>query len=283
MQEQGHIEARSEAGDREADAAGLKKRWVNARRASIAAGVVLAVFLSVVLLFAWSLSRAAPSWWLQIRSTSPMVVERAERMEHTTASVISRVRPSASDRGPAEPYRSDPWIVEFDDHEVSAWLAARLPRWIEEQGDLPEWPSEFSEVQVRFEPRMVRLGVRYSEGEGGAVVSADLKPEVRDDGSVWVRTTGVRVGRLPLPPQIVINHARDRAERLVPEEFVEGGPAAAFFERLLGRDAVAAEPVLRLPDRRRVRLLGIRLSHGKAELLLRTESPEAAMTSSETP
>lgn len=232
--------------------------------------------LSLLTAAGWVLAGTAPRWWRQFGPESGAVARAALRFENTATSALSRVRPRAQGLGHEEGYRSDPWVLELRDDEVSAWLTARLPAWLNEHEDLPEWPDAFSQMQVHFEPGILRLGVRYSDDRSRAVMSAALRPGVRPDGSVWLAPAGVSLGRLPLPQGLVIDHAKRHADSVVPRGLASEPELLGFFDAISGRIAAAEEPVIVLPDGRQVRVLDVRLSRGRIEVLCQTEARGAA-------
>ncbi|MEM7623170.1 MAG: hypothetical protein AAF235_08185, partial [Planctomycetota bacterium] len=100
---------------------------------------------------------------------------------------------------------------------------------------------------------------------GSGLLSATFEPTVHGDGSVWVRTAWVHLGRLPLPADWVLS-------RTPPEPVARLDAAAELLRVLAGTTPAAEDPVIALPDGRRVRLLAISVKRGVIELTCRTES-----------
>jgi hypothetical protein len=167
----------------------------------------------------YALSRREPEWWYRPDAGTPLA---AERVENQVVSELSLARP-AQETGP---YRSGGWTLEVTQAEANAWLATRLRLWVENRGG--RWPAQVEGVSVAFRPGRVLLGVKLGEGYGGRVVSGAASPEVREDGSVWLRVEGVSLGGLPVPANVVL-------ERLRPLVRGSGGEMIAAFE---GRSAL---------------------------------------------
>lgn len=262
--------------------------WIRARRALTAFGLLLAGLVTVLGVMGWSLARTSPGWWRHWGIARERTVERASVIENAMATQLFVVRPGAADWAEGEgPWRSEPWRVSLTDDDASAWLSGRLPAWLAAETDLPTWPEELSDLQIRFEPGRARLGVRLGEAAEARVVTATLEPVVEDDGSLWVKTTWVHVGRLPLPASWVLERGRSEAESLISEELPDEALVMAAirhgFAMLAGSAAASSDPVLELGDRRRVRLLDVRIGDGWAELTLQTERREDAAAVATTP
>jgi hypothetical protein len=246
-----------------------------ARPAIVAGAVVLVGLIAVGVLSARSLTRAAPSWW---QNTAPSTdrADRARDLENAAVSQLYLARkPSADAPAPGLSWQSEPWSVSLRDTDVTAWLTSRLPRWLEGQRGMPEWPDELSQFQVRFDDNAVRVGVRVQSPPGDPnartrYVSATFIPEIDDRGSLWLRTTWAHMGRLPVPASWIIG---DRADAgLIPANLLQHPDAAAFLNVARADAPLAVDPVATLEDRRRVRLLNLRIRDGRLELTMRTES-----------
>ena len=243
-----------------------KRIWINRLRTwAVVPGVITAAAISVLALAGWTLSRAAPTWWRQINRADASITERAELIEQDAANRLYRIRPAAPGAPADEAYRSSEWSVALSDDDASAWLTSRLPKWLAGQEDLPTWPSDFSQLQVRFEGGLVRVGIRHS-GEGDPrVYSAAFTPRIDDDGAIWLDTDSVKIGRLPVPSGWIIADARAR----LADEGDETN--AGFFAILAGDAPVAHNPVIRLDEARQVRLMDLAVRDGKLVLTCRTE------------
>ncbi len=239
----------------------------------IAAGLTIAVVITLAGLIAASLSRAAPSWWRVYRPT-PALRDHAADFENAVVSQLYRRRdddPGWLRSGRGGPWRSAPWSVFIRDEDASAWLTTRLPEWINGQDGLA-WPISLSQPQVAFRGGVVRLGVLIRTDRGSRILTAAVKPEIHDDGSLWLRSRRIHIGRLPVPAAFILARAERRLGEVLPDDIAEDPFSRKFIEILRGRAPLAREPVMRLDDGRAVRLLGLRVLDGRIELDCRTES-----------
>jgi hypothetical protein len=242
------------------------------RRIAIAVGLSLAVAITACLLFASSLARTAPSWWRRYTLDDDLR-SHATRVENAAVSQLTRARPADPAWSPAqdgEPWRSERWSIAIREEDANAWLTGRLRNWIAGDDALDVWPEGLDQPQVRFENGAMRLGAKLTFQKGERVVSAAIRPEFREDGSLWVRTDWVHIGRLPLPAGPMLAHAnstiRDELPEGIGESVSEDAEAAGFFEMLRGDAPLSMNPTLRLDDGRAVRLLDLRLKEGRIEI-----------------
>lgn len=227
------------------------------------AGVLVGAI--VVLLAGWAvlmvlLSRAgtAPAWWPGLDPTEPSVVAEAEKLERAFANQVSMVRAETGGQG------AD-WKVRVGAASANAWLAVRLRAWVEGEG--VDWPAGVEQVRVGFDGERVSIGMRV---EGGGVVWARVTPEVRADGSVWLRAHGAWVGRQRVPWFWALDGMERELARHAPE-------AAGTLRSVLAGDMpLMVEPVVRLPDGRRVRIVELRAGAEGVGLAMRTEWGAAA-------
>lgn len=217
--------------------------------------IVLCVAAWAVAMVALNRAGAEPGWWPGLDPGSPGVIAEAEKLERAFANQVSMMRdPTDGADGSAD------WRVRIGADSANAWLAVRLRAWVESEG--VAWPEDVRQVRAGFDGERVALGIRTARG---GVVWAEVTPEVRRDGSVWLRAHGARVGRLPVP----WSWAMDGLER----ELAVYAPEAAGTLRsvLAGREPLMIDPVVRLPDGRRVRIVELRGVGDGVGLAMRTE------------
>jgi hypothetical protein len=256
---------------------GLRRRT---RFALLAAATLGAGAIALAFAVSATLTRAAPSWW--INPTADAATEaRATALENAAVSQLYLARDAAKNPTPEDArWSSEPWSVALDETDVNAWLAARLPKWVEGQPGMPAWPETMSQLQIRLESGAIRAGVRVETETGNAprnarnadyrFITASFVPVVDADGSLWLTASWVHMGRLPVPAAWVIGDAGASNGILPPE--LTGRPEAALFVGIAqGEAPFATTPVLALENNRRVRLLGIRVRDGRLELTMRTE------------
>ncbi len=203
-----------------------------------------------------------PGWWPGLDPTAPATVEAADKLERAFMSQTSRVREPGEDGG------AD-WAVRVSEESTNAWLAVRLRDWAIDAGAL--WPEQVEGVRIGFEHGRVMLGVRVTHDSGASVLWLDCTPEIGEDGSLWIRLHGARVGSLRVPRAWVIGQLEQQLRAYASDAAVEGPPLA---DVLSGRAPVTSEPTVHLPDGRDVRVMAIGVDEERDGIVLsfRTES-----------
>ena len=176
-----------------------------------------------------SLALRTPAWWSPIPRSDPAAAERGAQVEQALVSEFTRVRADAPE-----------WSIRIEQRDANAWLATRLPAWLESRG-LPQ----AGPVQALMGPGWMRVGVALPQ----AIVWWQASPVAQEGG--W-RLEGLRMGagRLPLP-----------------------GFSAAT---LPGLDRARLDGPIRLADGRQVRVLDLEVLPGEVRLRLRTEPAQAS-------
>ncbi|MEQ8768938.1 MAG: hypothetical protein RIB60_00360 [Phycisphaerales bacterium] len=250
---------------------------------SVVAAMVVVVVLIVTVLAVSSRMSAKPSWWQPVASTNPRVVENATQLENAIFTQLHlRREAERTQTKTGEVLMSADWWVRLSADSANAWLAVRLPKWVAGQmfhaldeeanpEELDVWPEDLTEVQVSFQHPHILVGARVDRGGHGRYFSATLRPELRDDGTLWMVAEQVHVGRLTVPAGWVLSEAERRADDVVPEAFRGLPEAEAFFQIFAGERPFADEPQIRLGDGRRVRLLAVRSTAAGLEVKCRTE------------
>ncbi|MBX3364495.1 MAG: hypothetical protein KF866_07000 [Phycisphaeraceae bacterium] len=241
------------------------------RRWCLALALVIAFFGGILLVAAWMMIRQSPGWWRQIDPADPAVVRAAEEIENDLVNEFHRAdRPA--DAATDARWASEPWALALSAPGANAWLNTRLRPWLENQYDDFSWPEDLLEIQVDFDAGRIVIGLRIRRGrEESQVLAARFVPRIPDDGSLWVQVERVYLGRLPMPADWVLGDADQRLSRLLDDAVDDPGELAALTAALAGRSALLDEPVVRLGDGRRVRVLSIRADRGLLEIICRTE------------
>lgn len=246
-------------------------RWRRARRGLVVCTLLLIAGLTVALLAAGAMMQKSPPWWRRVDAQNIQTVQSAQQVENGLTTLFHMERAGRPD--PAHPGRriSDEWRFAVRAVDANAWLNTRLPAWLTRREDLSAWPEEVRQIQVEFRDGRISVGVELHAAGVVRVLSADVRPEVRPDGSLWLPAEAVRVGRLPLPTALVLRGARREADAMVPVSIRQTADSDLLWRAFLGDAAVATVPTVRLPDGRRVRILGLRAQHGVLEVRCRTE------------
>ncbi len=227
-----------------------------------------ALLLVAVLSYAHDLTRRIPEWWAGEITIDP---DAAQQVENGLVAHISAVRPVAAGLGAGEPWHSEPWSVSLREDDANSWLNARLPAWLLNKKSPIHWPREVASLRVRFEDGQIRLGAEVLDGTERVIAGVTLAPEMRPDGSLWLRSSGVNVGALPAPGWAV-GLTRLAFAGHIPAEVRDLPETRAFFGSLSGDNAIFQNALARIDGGRRVRLLAIAPRQGRLDLTFRTEA-----------
>jgi hypothetical protein len=210
-------------------------------RSFIWATLVLIVLVCAMVLSAVSLVNRTPTWWRPMDVSDSRVRDLAEQVERAVVSTVHRHRPL-----------DEPWTVAVSVEQANAWLNIKLPQWIANRS--AQWPERIEELQMHFsEDATLSLGARIRGNDTSRVVVATIRPEVAQDGSLWLPMDAAQAGRLDLPRDWTVDQLRE----WIPEEVSERVPTDQLLDALGALAPMFHEPVLKLDDGRRVRLLAM--------------------------
>lgn len=239
------------------------------RRLAVVIGSIAAfcVALMLLLVYAHNLTRRAPRWWNPTLVVDPALGEAIEMglMRH-----LSAIRQPDPTLKPGEPWRSEAWSVSLTEEDANAWLNSRLPKWMMNRGKPVPWPVEIASLQAKFEDGTVRLGVQILDNTESVIAGVSIAPEIREDGSLWLRSSGLDIGSLPAPAW-AIGTARSAYSDSIPEAIRQLPETEAFFGALAGSNAIFPNATIKLDGGRRVRVLSITSKNGRVDLKFRTE------------
>lgn len=216
--------------------------------------LVLIAIGTVLLIAGWLLSRRAPSWWVAPDPRDPALVARAESVERFVSNELSRPRDDGA-----------PWRIAIPEEAATAWINARLPRWLANRG--VDWPLEGVPIVVRFRADgSLILGADTSEGaDATRVIGARAAPSLSDAGPS-LRLTEVSLGSLTLPPSFAASTIR----RAIPAD----SDARAIVRALLDGGPLTDDASVRVDESRRVMIIGLSIEDGRATLTCVTGAPE---------
>lgn len=241
------------------------------RRALVALGLLATAFACFLSLVALALAKERPAWWRTVRRDDPATRAAADEVENGIVNLLFS-REHSPEPGEASP----PWRVALSAGDANAWLNAKMPLWIEAEFEHPvDWPEDLREVQVDFRGAVIRIGIRVAEKD--QVFWAAIEPSIDDQGRLWLPARWAYLGRLPVPVPLVMDRVRRNPEAFVPDDFRDLPQTEALFRIFAGEVPAFDEPVVKLSDGRRVRLLGLTaLDDGRLILTCRTERPSRA-------
>lgn len=241
----------------------------------VAALLVIAAVTAGAVALCMALMHGPPSWWRAVDAQSPQTLARAKLVEDNLTTALSAVR-----QGATAEQRMRPWSMALSPDDANAWLNARLPQWLAQQNAVKDWPQEVRQVQAHFDGARIVIGAHISRGgpKGEYFAAASIAPEVRADGSLWLPASSLSVGRLPIPTRLAIGSGGEpgpvlSAEERIPAQLQSLPQTRQVLSVLAGSRAALINPVLKLPDGRRIRLLGIDTRDGKLVVTVRTEEP----------
>lgn len=141
------------------------------------------------------------------------------------------------------------WAIRVRAADANAWLALRLPQWLEHDREL-SWPKDVNLAQVQFDaPDRLTLGVERKRLIWSATVRVVLT-----EGRLTLEPVGAGVGRLWVPWSV----------------------AFAFDDSAIGVSAFVpelahpVEAIMPLHDGRRVKLVDFEFDDGEARFRFET-------------
>lgn len=224
---------------------------------SIAISVVCVALIGLgAFAYVSSLARATPSWWAQTMPAD----ERARLAKQTENSVITLVHRPQGER----------WSLEIDESAVNAWIAEKLPAWLNHGEGADTWPPEITELRMIFGDDRLLLAARIHDPSTDTtrVVGATLAPRITDTGQLWIPARRVHIGALDLPGGSLI--ARTADSDVLPAQLRERPTVPLLLQALAGDRPALESAELRLGDGRRVRVESMTLEDGRATLVCQT-------------
>lgn len=276
---------------------------VSWRKAAAITGVGVVAVVSIVIALAFWLSRKPPTWWSDRSLDTPAMHQAAVDLENGLTTLLSRGGPgrpattpglrtaTATATEPATaaaresiaplatpvPSLNTPqrWRMGIKAEDANAWLNLRLPKWLANQDESFTWPEEVRELQVDFRDQRLFVGARLVGGGRERVVSAQIAPEFHADGSLWMPAEWVMIGKLGVPASWLLSGEGDTLQDVqeeVPDDLRELPQTQGVLGAFAGRHAVMTNPVVRLGDGRRVRLLSLEAKDGTLIIECQTET-----------
>lgn len=219
---------------------------------SISVVTVLSIGL-VASLYAAHLSRSTPAWW---DVTAPDD-SRAVLARSTENNVIASMH---------QP-QGQSWTLTLDQPAVNAWIAERLPRWVNHGEGEDAWPQEITDLRMIFGDGDILIAAQIT-GDRPRIVGATLSPRLTESGELWLPASWIHVGSLELPGAAVLARAADT--EIVPASLREMPVFSQLVGALAGDQPVLDTAEIRLGDGRRVRIREIHVQQGQATIRCET-------------
>ncbi len=205
------------------------------------AACVLVVLIGALLISAISGFDDTPQWWGEVdrvRHDDPNVIERAERVENAITTQLTTLRDA-----------DDPsWAVAVDQDQANAWLAARLIDTIVTHQGEDAWPREIERILVGIEADQCTIGARVKSAAGTSILSARVGFSIDSNGDLWATISSLHVGSTRIPMGLL---SMGSSESISSKLRI--GPAK-----------------IEIGDGRVAKLLAVRMSGGRMELMMET-------------
>ncbi|MCA9277991.1 MAG: hypothetical protein H6815_04295 [Phycisphaeraceae bacterium] len=274
----------------DADTFPIRKRHV------VGVSVTACLLMIVGLGFAlrW-LSLQPPDWWRSVDPTKPATIDAANRLQNaliTEAHRVDRPIDEEADIVQQGGYQTQPWRIALNAELANAWLSVELPKWLDSEAHVT-LPTDVSEIQAEFRGGVIMLGVSRASGRNKKFYWLTLRPELDENGSLWMRAERTVAGQLPVPRSMVIDAAFRAAEANgenlnSPAASAEldldtdiDSPITVIASILAGKRPMLHNAVVRLEDGRMIRLQNIRANNGKLEITCITERASNRVASEE--
>ncbi|MGD9688473.1 MAG: hypothetical protein AB7K52_04095 [Phycisphaerales bacterium] len=244
----------------------LEFRRREARIVRVVALLVLALVIAGT--GAYVISAADPPWWSRVAGAQddPDSRRLATMLENMVVTELSRIRPPS----PSSPALSEPWAMRIRSRELNAWLAAKLPAWIDGRGPAAasrHAPAErVRDFHLVIREDSITFGARVGNGSG-RVAWITCSPVLRDH-ALWLDAPRAGLGRLPVPLRLLlptesggalVSLAEDARAGAEPADASPTSPPSGLRLALLDAAPALRDPSIRLADGRRVHLIGLQL------------------------
>ena len=234
--------------------------------------LVLRVFLLTILLagagfiaLLW-FSQQPPEWYDPSAAHAPEMAQRADDVEFGMAEAFHRIR-----------MNDEPWMLALDEGDANAWLAHRLPEWIE-HGDL-DWPKDLGTPQLHFAEDGMHVAIPAVIDGRQQLAIARLQPRIvngelqLDPQSLGLGRVGVPVGSmeqlLDAAKSLGIGQAGQMSALLGREQEL----VARIIQELSGGGPGGNGASVELSDGRLIELLDLSFQNGRSVMTNRTLAP----------
>jgi hypothetical protein len=220
------------------------------------ATLVLLLIIIVAAVVLWRLSWIAPSWYEPPAASDTHSAALADKVETRVLEEAQKIRPTPADR----------WTIRVRQEQINAWLCFKLRKWIEyDRGG--SWPPELGTPQVRIEADglSIALPIARDATSSSRTLVARIKPRIINS-ALALELDRVALGRISLPGEPLANLLQTLSDAA--PQAKEDPTLTSVLDLLAQRTQI--DPVIKLSDGRRVRLLDLRLGDGFIDLTAQT-------------
>ncbi len=209
---------------------------------------------------AWRLSWQKPAWYAPPNPTDARIVTLADDTEYRLLEQTQKIRDA-----------EETWTFHITQAQINAWLAARLPRWIEHDANM-QWPQQIGTPQVLIERDGLRVAVPVTMGAipgsqaspptQTRTVVATIAPAVAADGRLSLKLSSIALGKVWIPGA-PLTRLVDAVREASPE-FLDHPQVQETIAVLAGQQTLPAE--YRLADGRHIRVKDVRMVDDAIEI-----------------
>jgi hypothetical protein len=204
----------------------------------------------------WRMTYLKPTWYTPPAADDRAAASLADRAEYRLVEEVQKVRPQQEEQ----------WTLRVRESQINAWLATRLQAWLEHEQN-GAWPAQLGTPQVHIQSTGISMAIPLlnATGKVSRIVVARMSPEM-SDGALMLHIDRLALGRVILPGEPLTNLMRLLGQA-APQTSSEPQMLKAL-DILAGKRSI--NPIFKLADSRRVRLLNFHLDEGMVDFTART-------------
>ncbi|MFI4854722.1 MAG: hypothetical protein ACIAQF_07055 [Phycisphaerales bacterium JB065] len=219
------------------------------------AALAMVAILTLMIGVGWWLATHPPHWWQETDAKSAQVRQTSRAVENWAVSTMTRAHPDG-----------EPWAVTLTEEDANAWLAVRLPMWVESERGV--WPEGIRSVRVRFHDGRIILGadIREPGDDQPRIVAAAFRLRIEENGKSSLDIDWTQINRLKLPGSVGVNRLSEWLNSAGEEEIAD--QLASLIRGELESDTLG----WKLEDGRRVTVHALSIEAGEVRLVCSTNS-----------
>ncbi len=201
---------------------------------SLAGGAAALLVLTII---AWWLAGLTPHWYAPPALNDEAAQVLGETAEYRLVEEFQKIRPTG-----------EVWRLRIPTNAINAWLATRLPAWLEGRGQT--WPNDLGTPQIHIHAGRITLAAPAA-ALGDRTGRLVVQPRVEDDLLQCAVSAGLGRWPIAVPARLLTQHLPTA---------VTGDGALASLTSLASGNPIAAR--IPLVDGRSVDIRDIRIEPG---------------------